>query len=70
MVIALTLRGMSKAGKVAYIRLDSLSASFFFCSSKKLIRMYLRDNICGALVQFGCYHHSIKGIRPNPVIKL
>ena len=25
------------------------------------------DGICGALVQFGCYHHSIKG---NPVIKL
>ena len=21
-------------------------------------------NTCGALVQFGCYHHGIKGIRP------
>ena len=27
-------------------------------------------DICGALVQFGCYQHSNKDIRPHPVIKL
>ena len=29
-----------------------------------------RCDTCGALVQSGRYHHSIKGIRPDPVIKL
>ena len=28
------------------------------------------SDISGALVQFGCYHHSINGNRPHPVIKL
>ena len=30
----------------------------------------LLHDTCGALVHFGCYHHSIEGIRPHPVIKL
>ena len=26
--------------------------------------------ICAALVRFDCYHHTVNGVRPNPVIKL
>ena len=48
---------------------------YMWCSSSvQLISTQITilciDDTCGALVQFDCYHHSIQGIRPNPVITL
>ena len=51
---------------------DSQRLPWAFSSAKKksLLGSSWGDGICGALVQFGCYQHSAKGIRPHPVIKL
>ena len=45
---------------------DSQRLPRFFSSAKKsLLESRWGDGICGALVQFGCYQHSVIGIRPH-----
>ena len=54
--------------QTAWVRFPTTAWVLFF-SKKSLLGSRWGDDICGALVQFGCYHHSVKGIRSNPVIK-